>query len=126
MASDSRPPTLYRHVFLLALAVRLPLALLQRTPFQPDETFQSLEPAYALVFGPGAAYLSWEWRWNPPAPEALGARWGWLAEGRLRSSAWVAVWAAVFWVLQQLALDEALIVGPPPLTSCPTRTTQSS
>ena len=106
MSSLGRPASL-RYAFMLALAVRLPLALLQRTPFQPDETYQALEPAHHLVFGSG--FLTWEWQWNPPV-EALGERWAWLGEGRLRSSAWVGFWAGLYWLLQALGLDEALIV----------------
>ncbi len=42
-----------------ALLFRVVVALLTRTFFQPDEYFQSLEPAHRFVFGYGA--LTWEW-----------------------------------------------------------------
>ena len=42
-----------------ALLLRVAVALLTRTFFQPDEYFQSLEPAHQFVFGYGA--LTWEW-----------------------------------------------------------------
>lgn len=42
----------------LALAVRVLIAVLTRSFFQPDEYFQSLEVAHHLVFGYGA--LTWE------------------------------------------------------------------
>lgn len=106
MSSIFRPASLH-HAFLLALAIRLPLALLQQTPFQPDETYQALEPAHDIVFGTG--FLTWEWQWNAPV-QALSEKWAWLGEGRLRSSAWVGIWAAVYWLLRVLGLDDALIV----------------
>lgn len=42
-----------------ALLIRVAVALLTRTFFQPDEYYQSLEPAHHIVFGYGA--LTWEW-----------------------------------------------------------------
>ncbi len=44
---------------LLAFVLRLANAFVVCTFFQPDEYFQSLEPAHRLVFGWG--YLTWEW-----------------------------------------------------------------
>jgi hypothetical protein len=44
----------------LLLALRLVNALTIRTFFQPDEFFQSLEPAWQLAFGRGAdAWITW-------------------------------------------------------------------
>ncbi|CDZ98342.1 GPI-alpha-mannosyltransferase III (GPI10/PIG-B) involved in glycosylphosphatidylinositol anchor biosynthesis [Phaffia rhodozyma] len=97
-------------VFLLALVlVRLPLSIVQRTPFQPDESYQSLEPAHQLAFGYG--HLTWEWRPNTKIP---GVWWGWMGEGRLRGSLWVAFWAGIYWCLDILGLSEgnALIFFP--------------
>jgi GPI mannosyltransferase 3 len=48
----------------LALALRIGIALCTRGFFQPDEYFQSLEPAHHLVFGYGQ--LTWEWRSSLP------------------------------------------------------------
>lgn len=101
------PSSSLTSIFLLSLAVRLPLALVQRTPFQPDETYQSLEPAHILVFGSG--HLTWEWSWNERVAD-LGERWAWLAEGRLRGATWVSVWAGMYWLLKALSLDEQLVV----------------
>lgn len=42
-----------------ALALRVLIAVLTQTFFQPDEYFQALEPAHHLVFGYGS--LTWEW-----------------------------------------------------------------
>lgn len=44
---------------IIALSVRIAIALFTRTFFQPDEYYQALEPAHALVFGYG--HLTWEW-----------------------------------------------------------------
>jgi len=47
-------------VFVLLLAFRIVNALTLRTFFQPDEFFQSLEPAWQLAFGPSAgACITW-------------------------------------------------------------------
>ena len=43
----------------LPFVIRPVIALCTRTFFQPDEYYQSLEPAHRLVFGFGA--LTWEW-----------------------------------------------------------------
>ncbi|KOC18012.1 putative mannosyltransferase [Aspergillus flavus AF70] len=68
--STSTPPSLSRtttvstsHVFLFLLAFRLLNALSLRTFFQPDEFFQSLEPAWQTAFGEThGAWITWEWR----------------------------------------------------------------
>jgi hypothetical protein len=44
---------------LAALALRAGLALAVTTVFQPDEIFQSLEPAHRLTYGYGV--ITWEW-----------------------------------------------------------------
>ncbi|KAI5454608.1 glycosylphosphatidylinositol anchor biosynthesis [Naganishia albida] len=50
-----------RNVFLLCLAFRSAVGLVgQKTFFQPDEFYQSLEPAHRMVWGTG--YETWEWR----------------------------------------------------------------
>lgn len=47
-------------LFALLLAFRIVNALTLRTFFQPDEFFQSLEPAWQLAFGPNAhACITW-------------------------------------------------------------------
>lgn len=49
-----------QHVFLFLLAFRIANALSLRTFFQPDEYYQSLEPAWQLAFGPNSgAWLTW-------------------------------------------------------------------
>ncbi|RAH74094.1 putative glycosylphosphatidylinositol-alpha 1,2 mannosyltransferase [Aspergillus aculeatinus CBS 121060] len=56
------PPDSLR-VFLYLLAFRLLNALTTRTFFQPDEYFQSLEPAWQAAFGENhGAWITWEWR----------------------------------------------------------------
>jgi hypothetical protein len=44
---------------LMALALRVGLARAITTVFQPDEIFQSLEPAHRLTYGYGV--ITWEW-----------------------------------------------------------------
>ncbi|KAJ8104615.1 hypothetical protein OPT61_g10662 [Boeremia exigua] len=61
------PSTSYRDstlgVFALLLAFRVVNALTLHTFFQPDEFFQSLEPAWQLAFGGASnAWITWEWR----------------------------------------------------------------
>lgn len=58
------------HVFLLLLALRILNALTTRTFFQPDEFFQSLEPAWQMAFGEqGAAWITWVC--HHPCPSAV-------------------------------------------------------
>lgn len=65
LPTPPRLPTSYRDsllhpLFALLLAFRLANALTLRTFFQPDEFFQSLEPAWQLAFGPAAnAWITW-------------------------------------------------------------------
>ncbi|KAE8351147.1 putative mannosyltransferase [Aspergillus coremiiformis] len=64
-SSSSLPSTTTStsHVFLFLIAFRLLNALALRTFFQPDEFFQSLEPAWQTVFGEDhGAWITWEWR----------------------------------------------------------------
>jgi hypothetical protein len=63
-APQTRPHTSYRDsalgVFALLLALRIVNALTLRTFFQPDEFFQSLEPAWQLAFGDTSnAWITW-------------------------------------------------------------------
>ncbi|KAI4724151.1 hypothetical protein E4T49_08121 [Aureobasidium sp. EXF-10728] len=51
------------NILYLLIAFRICNALLVRTVFQPDEYFQSLEPAWDIAFGPSSgAWITWEWR----------------------------------------------------------------
>ncbi|KAJ8473574.1 hypothetical protein ONZ45_g16249 [Pleurotus djamor] len=87
----------------IALAVRIGIALCTRTFFQPDEYFQALEPAHALVFGYG--HLTWEW----------------LTPRPIRSILYSGLTASVFWLLQLLGSDRhvwLLIAGPRILHGC--------
>lgn len=48
------------NVLLLLIAFRIVNALTISTFFQPDEYFQSLEPAWQMAFGPEAnAWITW-------------------------------------------------------------------
>lgn len=74
-------------ITFLALSVRLLIALATRTVFQPDEYFQSLEPAHHLVFGYG--HLTWEW----------------LTPHPIRSIVYPALNVPVYWALRTLGVD---------------------
>ncbi|KAJ5256692.1 hypothetical protein N7478_012796 [Penicillium angulare] len=51
------------NILLFLIALRLVNAFTVRTFFQPDEFFQSLEPAWQIAFGKDqGAWLTWEWR----------------------------------------------------------------
>ncbi|KAH7389497.1 Alg9-like mannosyltransferase family-domain-containing protein [Phaeosphaeria sp. MPI-PUGE-AT-0046c] len=89
-APPTRPPNSYRDsalaIFALLLAFRIVNALTLRTFFQPDEFFQSLEPAWQLAFGgTSRAWITWEWRTH------------------LRSSLHPALFAAVYRLAAHLA-----------------------
>ena len=52
-----------KDVWGVLLAVRIVNALTVQTFFQPDEYFQSLEPAWRLAFGErSGAWMTWEWQ----------------------------------------------------------------
>ncbi|PSN63920.1 hypothetical protein BS50DRAFT_576550 [Corynespora cassiicola Philippines] len=73
-------------LFALLLALRIVNALTLRTFFQPDEFFQSLEPAWQLAYGQSSnAWITWEWK------------------TQLRSSLHPAIFAAVYQVAAKLA-----------------------
>ncbi|GLB34752.1 putative alg9-like mannosyltransferase family protein [Lyophyllum shimeji] len=77
----------------LALLVRVLVALCTRTFFQPDEYFQSLEPAHHAVFG--YAHLTWEW----------------LAPKPIRSIFYPALNIPIFWALKTSGLAETPLIG---------------
>ncbi|KAL6305282.1 glycosyltransferase family 22 protein [Sparassis latifolia] len=77
---------------LLALVVRISIALATRTFFQPDEYFQSLEVAHHLVFGYG--HLTWEW----------------LSPNPIRSIFYPALNVPVYWLLKVLNLDSTKLL----------------
>jgi phosphatidylinositol glycan class B len=63
-AAPQPPPNSYRDsalvIFALLLAFRIVNAVTLRTFFQPDEYFQSLEPAWQLAFGESSnAWITW-------------------------------------------------------------------
>jgi hypothetical protein len=71
--NDQLLPIVSRHqaqdTWYLLLGLRLANALLVRTFFQPDEYFQSLEPAWQLAFGEqSGAWITWV---CTPFPSAL-------------------------------------------------------
>ena len=85
---------------ILALVIRVAIALSTRTFFQPDEYFQSLEPAHFLVFGYGD--LTWEWTSKPP----------------IRSIIYPALNIPVYWLLKVFRLDKTSLLVRCPGTFC--------
>ncbi|EPQ57997.1 glycosyltransferase family 22 protein [Gloeophyllum trabeum ATCC 11539] len=81
---------------LVAILLRVFIALSTRTFFQPDEYFQALEVAHQLVFGYG--HLTWEWRASRP----------------IRSIIYPLLNAPVYWLAKIARLDDTvfLIAGP--------------
>ncbi|KAF7363648.1 Mannosyltransferase [Mycena sanguinolenta] len=88
-------------VVCTALFVRVFIALSTSTVFQPDEYFQSLEPAHHLVFGYG--HLTWEW----------------LSPRPIRSILYPALNVPIYWFLKVAGLDtlgtfgDWLVIGGP-------------
>ena len=72
---------------VLALVIRVAIAVATCTFFQPDEYFQALEPAHYLVFGYGD--LTWEWTSKPP----------------IRTILYPALNIPVYWLLKIFRLD---------------------
>ena len=75
-APPKQPSTSYRDstlgVFALLLAFRIVNALTLRTFFQPDEFFQSLEPAWQLAFGGAShAWITWVTSLRPQAVPSI-------------------------------------------------------
>ncbi|KAL1964626.1 hypothetical protein VTN77DRAFT_6800 [Rasamsonia byssochlamydoides] len=92
------------NVLLFLVAFRILNALCVRTFFQPDEFFQSLEPAWQVAFGEDSgAWITWEWK------------------HQLRSSIHPLLFAAIYYVagsiawllrLSPLAVADLLIAAP--------------
>ncbi|KAF8211969.1 Alg9-like mannosyltransferase family-domain-containing protein [Mycena galopus ATCC 62051] len=85
--------TTTRSVVCTALFVRVLIALSTSTVFQPDEYFQSLEPAHRLVFGYG--HLTWEW----------------LSPRPIRSILYPALNVPIYWLLKVTGLDNLGTLG---------------
>ncbi|KAI0086193.1 glycosyltransferase family 22 protein [Irpex rosettiformis] len=81
---------------IIAVSIRVLVALTTQTFFQPDEYYQSLEVAHRLVFGYG--HITWEW----------------LTQQPIRSIVYPILNVPVYLALKQLRLDNTrlLIWGP--------------
>jgi phosphatidylinositol glycan class B len=77
----------------LAIGLRILIALSTRTFFQPDEYFQSLEPAHHLVFGYG--HLTWEW----------------LAPTPIRSILYPVLNVPIYWLLKKSGAADLGVLG---------------
>ncbi|KAL4739885.1 Alg9-like mannosyltransferase family-domain-containing protein [Aspergillus similis] len=79
-------PNVSSNILLFLVGFRLVNALTVRTFFQPDEFFQSLEPAWEIAFGASQGpWITWEW------------------EHQLRSSLHPLIFAAVYTVADLVA-----------------------
>lgn len=76
------------HASYFAVLLRILIAVFTRTFFQPDEYFQSLEPAHDIVFGYGS--LTWEWLSNKP----------------IRSIVYPALNVPIYWLLKVSGLSD--------------------
>ncbi|KAG7002243.1 GPI mannosyltransferase 3 [Physcia stellaris] len=80
-------------ILLFLVAFRILNALSIRTFFQPDEYFQSLEPAWEIAFGKDSgAWITWEWK------------------HQLRSAIHPTIFAAVYWFASRIS--QVLRVSP--------------
>lgn len=77
-------------LILILVSIRIFNALTIKTFFQPDEYWQSLEPAHTHVYGYG--FQTWEWR------------------ERLRSAAHPLVYAGIFKLADKLGID--IVIAP--------------
>ncbi|KAF9469288.1 glycosyltransferase family 22 protein [Collybia nuda] len=85
----------------LSICLRILIALCTRTFFQPDEFFQSLEPAHHLVFGYG--HLTWEW----------------LSPTPIRSIIYPALNVPIYWLLKLTGISDMKVLGSWLLIACP-------
>jgi phosphatidylinositol glycan class B len=104
-------PQLMEHLpLIIPLVVRSLSLLLPQTFFQPDEFYQTLEPAHHYIFGYG--FLSWEWRDLPKLN--TGSWWDEVVVGgRMRGWIWPGVFAGLYKLLNIIRIDTySLPVGP--------------
>jgi phosphatidylinositol glycan class B len=111
--------------FLLAIALRLAVLMHSPSTYQPDEIFQTTEPAHRLAFGPSV--VTWEWRlgirsWVFPGFLALVMRaTSWMGPGSTGYLAAIAVvmtlislttvWFAFAWAQKISGSTAAIIAG---------------
>ncbi|KAL9023878.1 MAG: hypothetical protein Q9196_006907, partial [Gyalolechia fulgens] len=104
MVQRAKEAATAQDILLFLIAFRILNALSIRTFFQPDEYYQSLEPAWEIAFGVNTgAWITWEWR------------------NQLRSAIHPAIFAAVYWLSARLselfqlnpyARDELFLTAP--------------
>src|SRR5579859_2842680 len=79
-----------KRLLILLISLRIFNALTITTFFQPDEYYQSLEPAWKSVFGYGE--LTWEWR-----------------EG-IRGFLYPSIFASLWWILKTAGVTNPYIL----------------
>lgn len=83
-------------VFLLLLALRIANGLLVRTFFQPDEFFQSLEPAWGIAFGrDSGAWITWVCIPPPRKGRNREKRDRMEKKGRCGRCGWLTIWGVL-------------------------------
>jgi len=101
-------------LILVVLAIRLLNIQLIRSYFDPDEFWQTLEPAYCAAYFPqqSCAGLTWEWKRRGPPDSGLieGSLWG---PARSYLSVVPTYW--YYRVLQWLQLDSTIAVSRGPM-----------
>lgn len=111
--------------FLLAIVLRLAVLMHSPSTYQPDEIFQTTEPAHRLAFGPSV--VTWEWRlgirsWVFPGflalvmratswmgPDSTGYLWGIAVVMTLISL--TTVWFGFAWAEKVSGRTAAIIAG---------------
>jgi phosphatidylinositol glycan class B len=116
------------NVIYFLLAFRICNALLIRTFFQPDEYFQSLEPAWNIAFGPSSgAWITWVRLTHDKSEKKVVNIMNQEWRERLRSSLHPFLFAAVYRVTALVALylnleaatrAELLLAAPKILQAC--------
>ncbi|KAL8725114.1 MAG: hypothetical protein Q9166_007556 [cf. Caloplaca sp. 2 TL-2023] len=95
--------TTLQDILLFLIAFRILNALSIRTFFQPDEYFQSLEPAWEIAFGASSgAWITWVREANR---SLLWNQTDWLQEwkNQLRSAIHPTLFAGVYWLSAELS-----------------------
>jgi phosphatidylinositol glycan class B len=104
-------------LFLLLCIFRVLNVFLIQSYFDPDEFWQTMEPAYCTVFRPSQGFdcpgFTWEWKRRAPDPSASWIEQGLLGPARTYLS--VLPTHVFYQVLKTLELDSTWMVGRGPM-----------
>ena len=84
---DAQTLLVDKRIILAVICIRIFNALTTVTFFQPDEYYQSLEPAWKFVYGYGEA--TWEWK-----------------EG-IRGFLYPSLFATIWWIAKSIGIQDA-------------------